>query len=201
MLQRVGHYQQVVYVGLDEAPLGLPGRTQAVPLGPEQGLQEERVQQGVFRVALRDAAQHVDGRRQPVHGDNAQPGACVEKEQEVDDLWGHGELAQDGVEGAVRGGVEGLAGVEGEDVVESSPPRLPLRHEQGGGGVGAEEGPLLPIADQSVPSEHPFDALGEEACEQLHVQLAQGYGQVVVQSGRARHLGCIGGGAPRRMAW
>ena len=35
VLQRVGHYQQVVYVGLDEAPLDLSGRTQAAPLGPE----------------------------------------------------------------------------------------------------------------------------------------------------------------------
>ena len=72
MLQRVGHYQQVVYVGLDEAPFGLSGRTQTVPLGPEQGLQEERVQQGAFGVALPDAAKHVDGLCQPVRGDDAQ---------------------------------------------------------------------------------------------------------------------------------
>ena len=38
VLQREGHYQQVVYVGLDEAPFGLSERTQTVPLGPEQGL-------------------------------------------------------------------------------------------------------------------------------------------------------------------
>ena len=35
VLQRVGHYQQVIYVGLDEAPFGLSGGTQAVSLGPE----------------------------------------------------------------------------------------------------------------------------------------------------------------------
>ena len=114
MLQRVGHYQQVVDVGLDEALLGPSRRAQAVPLRPEQGLQEERVQQGALRVALPDAAQHVDW---PVCGDDAQPGAGVEEEQEVDDLQRHGEVAQDEVEGAVRGGVEGLAGVEGENVV------------------------------------------------------------------------------------
>ena len=51
-----------------------------------------------------------------MRGDDAQPGARVEEEQEVDDLRRHGEVAQDEVEGAVRGGVEGLAGVEGEDV-------------------------------------------------------------------------------------
>ena len=50
-------------------------------------------------------------------GDDAQPGARVEEEQEVDDLRRHGEVAQDEVEGAVRGGLEGLAGVEGENVV------------------------------------------------------------------------------------
>ena len=92
VLQRVGHYQQVVYVGLDEAPLGLSGRTQAVPLGPEQGRQGERVQQGAFGVALPDAAQHVDGLCQPVRGDNVQPGARVEEEQEVDGLWRHIEV-------------------------------------------------------------------------------------------------------------
>ena len=47
--------------------------------------------------------------------DDAQPGACVEEEQEVNDVRRHGEVAQDEVEGAVWGGVEGLAGVEGED--------------------------------------------------------------------------------------
>ena len=63
MLQRVGHYQQVVDVGLDEAPLGLSRRAQPVSLRPEQGLEEERVQQGALGVALPDAAQHVDGLR------------------------------------------------------------------------------------------------------------------------------------------
>ena len=93
VLQRVRHYQQVVYVGLDEAPFGLSGRTQKVPLGSEQGLQEERVQQGALGVALPDTAQHVDGVCEPVRGDDAQPGARVEEEQDVDDLWRHGEVA------------------------------------------------------------------------------------------------------------
>ena len=113
MLQCVGHYQQVVDVGLDEASFSLSGRTEAVPLGPEQGLQEERVQQRAFGLALPDGAQHVEALRQPVRGDDAQPGVCVEDEQEVDDLRRHGEVAQDDVAGAVQGGVEGLAGVEG----------------------------------------------------------------------------------------
>ena len=60
----------------------------------------------------------------------------------------------------MRGGVEGLAGVQGEDVVGPSPLELPLRHEQGRAGVGAGEGPLLPVADHSVPCEHFRDALG-----------------------------------------
>ena len=63
VLQRVGHHQQVVDVGLDEAVLGPSRRAQAVPLRPQQGLQEERVQQGALGVALPDAAQHVDGLR------------------------------------------------------------------------------------------------------------------------------------------
>ena len=113
----------------------------------------------------------------------------MEEEQEVDDLWRHGEVAQDEVEGAVWGGVEGLAGVEGENVVRSSPLELLLRHEQQGARVGAREGPVLPVADHSVPCEHFRDALGEGAREQLHVQLAQGYGPLVVQSGGARYLG------------
>ena len=61
MLRRVGHYQQVIDVGLDEALLGPSRRAQAVPLCPEQGLQEKRVLQGALGVALPDAAQHVDG--------------------------------------------------------------------------------------------------------------------------------------------
>ena len=63
VLQCVGHYQQVVDVGLDEASLGPSRRAQAVPLRPEQELQEERVQQRALGVALLDAAQHVDGLR------------------------------------------------------------------------------------------------------------------------------------------
>ena len=122
-------------------------------------------------------------------GDDAQPGARGEEEQKVDDLRRHGEVAQDEVEGAVRGVVEGLAGVEGENVVGPSLLELPLRHEQWGACVGAREGPLMPVADHSVPCEHFCDALGEGTLEQLHVQLAQGYGPVVVQSGGARDLG------------
>ena len=116
-------------------------------------------------------------------GDDAQPGARVEEEQELNDLRRQGEVAQDEVEGAVRGGVKGLAGVEGENVVGPSPTELPLRHEQWGACVGAREGPLLPVADHSLPCEQFCDALGEGAREQLHAQLAQGYGPVVVQSG------------------
>ena len=56
VLQRVGHHQQVVDIGLDEAVLGPSRRAQEVPLCPEQGLQEERVQQGALGVALPDAA-------------------------------------------------------------------------------------------------------------------------------------------------
>ena len=143
-------------------------------------------------------------------GDDAQPGARFEEEQEVDLLRRYGEGAQDEVEGAVRGGVEGLAGVEGENVVGPSPLELPLRHDQWRACVGAREGPLLPVADHSVPCEHFCDVLGEGAREQLHVQLAQGYGPVVVQSGGARYLGAEPDvrvpplhrwRAPRRMAW
>ena len=63
VLQHVGHHQQVVDVSLDEAVLGPARRVQAVPLRPEQGLQEERLQQGALGVALPDAPQHVEGLR------------------------------------------------------------------------------------------------------------------------------------------
>ena len=72
----------------------------------------------------------------------------------------------------MRGGVEGLEGVEGEDVVGPSPLQLPLRHERWAAGVGATKGPLLPVADHFVRLKQFRDALGEGAREQLHVQLA-----------------------------
>ena len=64
-----------------------------MPLGPEQGLQEEHVQQRAFWVAGADTAQHVHGLCQPVRGDDAQPGARAEEEEKVDDLWRHREVA------------------------------------------------------------------------------------------------------------
>ena len=69
---------------------------------------------------------------QPVRGDDALLSSRVDEEQEVNDLCRHGESAQDEVECAMRGAVEGLAGIEGEDIVGPSPLQLPLRHEQGG---------------------------------------------------------------------
>ena len=66
---------------------------------------------------------------------DVQSGCCVEEEQEVKDLRRYGEVAQDEVECAVRGGVGGFAGVEGEDEVWPSALDLPLRHEQGGGAL------------------------------------------------------------------
>ena len=83
----------------------------------------------------------MDGPCQPVRGDDAQPGTRVEEEQEVNVLRWHGEVAQNEVEGAVRGGVEGLAGVKGENLVGPSPLELPLCHEQGGGRYWSRGGP------------------------------------------------------------
>ena len=59
--------------------------------------------------------------------------AHVWRESRRFDLRRHGEVAQDEVEGAVRGGVGGLAGVEGENVVgpsllESTGPGLACPH-------------------------------------------------------------------------
>ena len=51
----------------------------------------------------------------------------------------------------------------------------------GGASVGAVECPLLPVADQAIAREYLCVALGEVACEQFHIQLAQGYGAVVVK--------------------
>ena len=110
------------------------------------------------------------------------------KDKRSRDLRGQGEVAQDEVDCAVRGGVGGLAGVEGEDLVRPPPLQMRLRHEQGGG-IGAGEGPLLPVADHAASREHLCDWLGDVAREQLHVQLAQGYGPVVPQPGGARALG------------
>ena len=78
---------------------------------------------------------------QPVCGGDAQSGRVVEEEQEVNDLRRHGEVAQDEVECAMRAGVEGLAGVKGEDVVGFPPLELLLRHEQGGGRCWSQGGP------------------------------------------------------------
>ena len=160
-------------------------------------------------VALPDAAQHVDWLGQSVRSGNAESGRCVEEGQEVNDLWRQGEVAQDEVECALRGTVQGLAGVEGEEVVGASPLELPLRHAQRGGGVLAGTGLLLPSADHAVSHEHLGDRLGEGACEQLDVQLSQGYGEGVSQFGGPPDFGLsqmstslqwAGGGAPRRMA-
>ena len=107
----------------------------------------------------------------------------VEGRQEAKYRRRHEEVAQDEMDGSLRGGVEGLAGVEGEDIVGLPPLELPLRHERGGSGVGAGEGLLLPAADRARLCEPLCGPLGERAGEQLHVLLAQGYGLVVVQLG------------------
>ena len=102
----------------------------------------------------------------------------MEEEQESNDLQRHRQVAQDERECDARGGVEYLAAVEGEDVVGSSPLELPLRHEQGGGGVRT-----------TVSHDDLRDLLGEEARERLHVQLTQGHALVVVRFGGTRDLG------------
>ena len=68
-------------------------------------------------------------------------------------------------------------------------------------------GPLLPVTDHAVLREHLRYSLSEGVCEQLYVQLTQGYGPVVAQLGRAQDLGSEPdasrrwaiGGAHRRM--
>ena len=73
----------------------------------------------------------MDWLRQPVCGGEAQPGCRVEEQQEFNDCRRHGEVVQDEVQSGMRGGVKGVAGVEGEDVVGLPLLELPLRHEQG----------------------------------------------------------------------
>ena len=109
--------------------------------------------------AIRRATCGLAALRQSVRGGDAQPDRRVQEEQEVNDRRRHREMAQDQVERAVLGGVEGLAGIEGEDVVGRPLLELPLRHKQGGAGVGAGEGPLLPAADHAVALEHLRDRL------------------------------------------
>ena len=84
---------------------------------------------------------------------------------------------------------KGLAGVQGEEVVGPPLLELPLGHEHGGAGVGAQEGPLQPVADHTVSREYLRDPLGEGAREQLHVPLTGGHEPVVVQFGGAQDLG------------
>ena len=107
----------------------------------------------------------------------------MEEQREVNDSGWHKEVTQDKMECPVRGGVEGFAGAGGEDVVWLAPLELPLRHEQGGGGVGAGEGPLLPVADNAVSREHLRDPLGERARKQLQAQVTHGYGSGVIKLG------------------
>ena len=52
------------------------------------------------------------------------------------------------------GRVEGLEGVKAEDVVGPSLLQLSLRHERGVAGIGAAEGPLLPVAEHTVSRNH-----------------------------------------------
>ena len=73
--------------------LASPGGRRRCPWTLSGGSRRSRVQQGTFRVALPNAAQHVDGLCQPVRGDDAQPRTHVEEEHEVDDLRQHGGVA------------------------------------------------------------------------------------------------------------
>ena len=107
---------------------------------------------------------------QPARRGDAQSGRCMEEEEEVNDLRRNGEVAQDEVECAMLGCVEGLAGVEGEGVVGPSPHEMPLRHEQGEASFADGEGLLLSIADHAVSREHLRDPPGDGTGEQLHVQ-------------------------------
>ena len=66
-------------MGFDEAPLGISQRAEGVPLRPEQGLDEEGIQQGALTVTLPDASLHVDRLLEPVCGGDAQPGHRVEE--------------------------------------------------------------------------------------------------------------------------
>ena len=69
------------------------GGRRRCPWALRKGSRRSAYSRGAFRVALPDPARHVDGLCQPVRGDDVQPGARVEEEQEVNDLRRHGEVA------------------------------------------------------------------------------------------------------------
>ena len=122
-------------------------------------------------------------------GDDAQPGARVEEEQEVDDVSRHGEGSR--MRWRAPCGAVSKALRASKEKTSLGLPRWSCRCAMNSGGPVLEPGRAPCCQSLTTPCRVSTYVMRwvRGPVQQLHVQLAQGYGPVGVQSGRARYLG------------
>ena len=84
---------------------------------PQKGLQEEEVEHGTFRTALPQASGKMDTPSGVMRGDDAHFGAAAKGLEELDELLRGPHVAQEESWCRMRGCVEGLGDIQGQNMI------------------------------------------------------------------------------------
>ena len=84
---------------------------------PQEGLQEEEVEHGAFRTALPQAHVEANARCGAMCGDDAHQGSATEGVEEPDDLLWDPYVAYEKRQRSMRGCVECLGDVKGQEMI------------------------------------------------------------------------------------
>ena len=101
---------------MEGIPLGFAGKVL------QKGLHEEEVEHGTFRTALPQAAVEADAWSGAMRGDDAHCGGGVKGSEHLDELLPDPHVAQKESQCPIRGCVESLAHIKGEDMILLLPP-------------------------------------------------------------------------------
>ena len=97
-------------------PLGFAGKAL------QKGIQEEEVEHGTFRPALLEASVEADARSGAMRGDDAHRGTAAKGLEELDEFLRDPHVAQEESQCPMRGCVESLGDIKGEDMILLLPP-------------------------------------------------------------------------------
>ena len=84
---------------------------------PQEWFQEEEVEHGTFRAALSQASIEANARGGTMRCDNAHCGAATKGMEKLCKLLRDPHVAQEESQSPMRGGVEGLGDIKGQDMI------------------------------------------------------------------------------------
>ena len=189
--QGVRYQQEVITLCLYQGWHSLAG----IPLGfagkaSQKGHEEKDEEHGPFRTARPQAPMEADTRSGAMRGDDAHCGTAAKGLEDLDELLRNPHVAQEESQCPMRGCVEALGDMKGQDMILlPSPLQSALGQKHRSRRRLAWHGAKLPVFGEPLTSQACREPPDEGRHKHSHVLLPQRYRPVRIQVPRGRALG------------